>query len=117
MQPWCAAVKDMCRAKGCLCEASHSSSGYAAFEREFVESFVDGHDIFGVLPTAYMERAHVMLAFRFSLKAKGPKHYCSCDTSCGYDFLSKPRDTSIIVVVTPLVAMIFSQSQGTQALL
>lgn len=68
--------------------------GYATLrekQQEVIESFVGGHDVFGVLPTGY------------------GKSLCYACLPATFDFLSKPKNPSIVIVVTPLVAIMNDQ--------
>ena len=60
-------------------------------QSEVVESFLNGHDVFGVLPTGY------------------GKSLCYACLPAVFDYLRKPKDPSIVVVVTPLVAIMKDQ--------
>ena len=60
-------------------------------QAEVLESFVGGHDVFGILPTGY------------------GKSLCYACLPTTFDVLREPKDPSIVVVVTPLLAIINDQ--------
>ena len=63
---------------------------------EVVESFVRGNDVFGVLPTGY------------------GKSLCYGCLPATFDYLSPGKDASIVVVVSPLVAIMTDQVMNTE---
>ena len=81
------------------CEASHSSYR-VCFEKEFVESFVDGHDVFGVLPTVYAKSLCYACLPIFS-QFKRPKLYCSYDNSCS---IMNDQVCSMHVIIMKIVS-------------
>ena len=82
MQPCCSVA----RARGWQCEVSHSSYDVYSFEREYVENFVKS---LSRMVITFFSPVHLLW-----------HELMLCLPS---DFLSKPMEPSIIVVVTPLV--------------
>lgn len=79
--------------------ASHAASslGYELYEKQelVLRSFLSGRDVFGVLPTGY------------------GKSLCYACLPAAFDHLYKdkgPHSTAIVVVVTPLVAIMKDQA-------
>ena len=79
-------------------EAAIAASTTMDYERmkseqlQIVESFVTGHDVFGVLPTGY-----------------GKSRCYACLPSVFDCLLQKPNGFSIVLVVSPLVALMKDQ--------
>ena len=68
-------------------EKAIKALSYAAMRENMLKAFLKTLSMTTTLLSASqqaMEREYAMLAYQFSLKAKGPNHYCSCDTSFGY---------------------------------
>ena len=75
--------------------AASTTMGYERMKSEqlqIVESFVTGHDVFGVLPTGY-----------------GKSLCYACLPSVFDCLLQKPSGFSIVLVVSPLVALMKDQ--------
>lgn len=75
--------------------AASRTIGYKGMKSEqlqIVESFVTGHDVFGVLPTGY-----------------GKSLCYACLPAVFENLLHKPSGFSIVLVVSPLVALMKDQ--------
>ena len=68
-------------------------------QMEVILSFVLGNDVFAILPTGF------------------GKSLCYACLPGLFDLLYKPQDTSIVIVVTPLIAIMEDQASGITMLI